>query len=92
MSDYFLKKGIYLKDNSNAILTITKVELSADLRHAKVFFTLIGASSETKILNFLNKNANLYKYEVGKKIRTKNIPNIRFIYDKMFGLNFKVNS
>ena len=92
MSDYFLKKGIYVDDSSSVILTITKVDLSSDLRHAKVFFTLIDNSSQSKIVEFLNQNSNLYKYVVGKKIRTKNIPNIRFIYDKMFGLNFKVNS
>ena len=92
MSDYFLKKGIYIDDNSSVTLTITKVDLSSDLRHAKVFFTLIDNSDQSKIVEFLNQNSNLYKYVVGKKIRTKNIPNIRFIYDKMFGLNFKVNS
>ena len=80
LSDYFLKKGIYVEDNSSVILTITKVDLSSDLRHAKVFFTLIDNSSESKIVEFLNQNSNLYKYVVGKKIRTKNIPNIRIIF------------
>ena len=44
-----------------------------------------------KIIDVLNKNSNQYKYIVGKKIRTKNIPNIRFIYDEMFLGDLKIN-
>ena len=92
MSDYFLKKGIYLDNNSNTIITITRVDLSQDLRHAKVFLTSMTDSSKKKeIIKLLNQNANQYKYIVGKKIRTKNIPKIRFFYDEMFGVELRVD-
>ena len=92
MSDYFFKKGIYLDSNSNTIITITRVDLSEDLRHAKVFLTsMTDSSKKEEIIKLLNQNANQYKYIVGKKIRTKNIPKIRFIYDEMFGVELKVN-
>jgi len=92
LSDYFFKKGIYLDSNSNTIITITRVDLSEDLRHAKVFLTsMTDSSKKEEIIKLLNQNANQYKYIVGKKIRTKNIPKIRFIYDEMFGVELKVN-
>ena len=92
MSDYFLKKGIYLDNNSNTIITITNVDLSEDLRHAKVFLTsMTDSSKKEEIIKLLNQNANQYKYIVGKKIRTKNIPKIRFFYDEMFGVELKVD-
>ena len=92
LSDYFTKKGLYLEDsNSNVIITITKVDLSEDLRHAKVFLTSIHNDKIKPLIDVLNKNSNQYKYIVGKKIRTKNIPNIRFIYDEMFLGDLKIN-
>tara|TARA_B110000116_G_C16553197_1_gene454058 strand:+ start:143 stop:421 length:279 start_codon:yes stop_codon:yes gene_type:complete len=92
LSDYFLKKGIYLDNNSNTIITITRVDLSQDLRHAKVFLTsMTDSSKKEEIIKLLNQNANQYKYIVGKKIRTKNIPKIRFFYDEMFGVELRVD-
>ena len=92
LSDYFLKKGIYIDSESSISLTITKIDLSRDLRYAKVFFTAINDSEDKeKIVAFLNKNSNLYKYVIGKKIRTKIIPSINFTYDKMFGMDFETD-
>tara|TARA_Y100001970_G_scaffold262247_1_gene346262 strand:+ start:511 stop:735 length:225 start_codon:yes stop_codon:yes gene_type:complete len=74
------------------MITISKVDLSEDLRHAKVFFTsMTDSSQKAQISDTLNNNANQYKYIVGKKIRTKNIPKIRFIYDEIFGVELTVN-
>ena len=79
-------------DNSTTIITITSVDLSEDLRHAKVYFTsMTDSSKKDEIENSLNLNSHQYKFIVGKKIRTKNIPKIKFIYDKMFGLELKVD-
>ena len=72
------------------MITITKVDLSEDLRHAKVFFTSItDESKKYELERFLNQSSKAYKYAVGKKIRTKNIPNFRFVYDLMFAVDFK---
>ena len=89
---YFLKKGVYIDTDSAVSLTITKIDLSRDLRYAKVFFTSIdSAKDKDKIAAFLNKNSNLYKYAIGRKIRTKVIPNINFVYDTMFGVEFETD-
>ena len=52
---------------------------------------MTNAFKKDEILNSLNLNSQQYKFIVGKKIRTKNIPKIKFIYDKMFGLELKVD-
>ena len=93
LSEYFLRKGIYVNSESASIITITKVNLSEDLKHAKVFFTSINhEEKKVDIEKYLNQNSNSYKYTVGKKIRTKNIPNFKFIYDNIFAIEFKVNN
>ena len=89
LSEYFLKKGVYI-DNTPSMITITKVDLSEDLRHAKVFFTSItDGAKKDELERFLNQSSKSYKYVIGKKIRTKSIPNFRFVYDLMFAVDFK---
>ena len=92
LSEHFLKKGIYININSPSVITITKIDLSEDLRYAKVFFTsMLDDEDRVDIEDHLNQNANSYKYIIGKKIRTKNIPNFRFVYDNVFATKFKAD-
>ena len=47
--------------NLNAILTITRVETSVDLKHAKIYFT---AFPEDKMIDVLNElNLNVYNIQ-----------------------------
>ena len=74
------------------MITITKVDLSDDLKHAKVFFTSITDDNRKEELeHLLNQSSKSYKYVIGKKIRTKSIPNLRFIYDQMFAVDFTIS-
>ena len=67
------------------MITITSIDVSPDLRHAKVFLTFINCSdSSDSIIKQLNKNAKNYKFIIGKEIRLKRIPNIRFYEDQMY--------
>jgi len=81
----FLRKGLYIDGLSNLMITITRVDVSPDLRHAKVFLTFIN-SRETSdiIIKQLNKKSNIYKFLIGKEIRLKRIPNIKFFEDQVF--------
>lgn len=85
LSDYFLKKGLYIDNHDNIILTITKIEISSDLTYAKVYLTTINSSVDQDLLiKHLNSNAKTYKFIIGKEVRIKKIPNLKFHYDKMF--------
>ena len=85
LSDLFLKKGIYIEGLSNLMITISNVDVSPDLRHAKVFLTFINCSnSSNTIIKRLNQNAKTYKFIIGKEIRLKRIPNIKFFEDYMY--------
>ncbi len=67
------------------MITITSVDVSPDLRHAKVYLTFINCSdSSSDIIKQLNKNSKNYKYIIGKEIRLKRIPNIRFTEDMIY--------
>ena len=62
--------------------------MSSDLRYAKVFLTTITNSIDrTLLIEYLNKHSKTYKFVVGKAIRIKKIPNLKFYYDKMFKID-----
>ena len=85
LSDIFLKKGLYLEGLDNLMITITTIDVSPDLRHAKVYLTFINCSDSSEvIIKKLNRNAKNYKFIIGKEIRLKRIPNIRFFEDTMY--------
>lgn len=65
-----------------AMVTITRVETSSDLRYAKIMLTVFPESEEKTVLDLLEKNAGDLQYELIKKLRTKPIPKIRFESDK----------
>ena len=66
--------------------------MSQDLRHAKVFITSIdNYDQQSELVDHLNKSASSFKFFIGKKIRTKNIPKLKFYYDNLFFGNVKVN-
>jgi ribosome-binding factor A len=75
-----LFKGI--KDPRIGLVTITGVDLSPDLRHAKVYFSALGNEQRKKeSLEALNHAAGWIRRELGQRIRMKYSPEIVFRVD-----------
>ena len=92
MSDHFIKKGVYVDSFKNIIITITKVELSSDLRYAKIFITTINTTlSNALLINALNRNSKAYKFIISKNLRIKKIPDLRFHYDNIYKNNLIID-
>jgi ribosome-binding factor A len=71
-----------LKDPRVGMITLTGVEVSPDLAHAKVFFTTLGdaealASSEKG----LKRAAGFLRSELGHRLKLRVTPELRFVYD-----------
>ncbi|MBI5683145.1 MAG: 30S ribosome-binding factor RbfA [Deltaproteobacteria bacterium] len=71
-----------VNDPRIGFITITKVVLSDDLRHAKVFFSALGTDEEreTSLLG-LQKASGYIKRGLAKRLDLKHIPEIMFRYD-----------
>ncbi|AGF46961.1 ribosome-binding factor A [Candidatus Kinetoplastibacterium desouzaii TCC079E] len=63
------------------ILTISKVNLSVDYAHAKVYFTVFGADPDTVELFLNNKSGWLYSC-LYKLLKIHTVPTLHFLYDK----------
>jgi ribosome-binding factor A len=72
-----------LKDPRLGFVTITNVEVSADLRHAKVFVSSLGAPEETsRSVEVLTGAAGFLRGELFKRVRLRLIPELSFKVDR----------
>jgi ribosome-binding factor A len=75
-----LYRGV--KDPRIGMITITGVDLSPDLHHAKVYFTSLGNDKrKQESLEALNHAAGWIRRELGQRIRMKYSPELVFRVD-----------
>jgi ribosome-binding factor A len=71
-----------LKDRRVGLVTITGVDMSPDLRHAKVYVSILGSQTEKDdSLQALNRAAGWIRHALGQRIRMKFLPEIEFRTD-----------
>ncbi len=71
-----------LKDPGVGFVTITRVELSKDIRNAKVLFSCLGGVEERERSQaVLGRSAGYIRGLIKKRFRLKVIPNLTFRYD-----------
>ncbi len=63
-------------------VTITNVQMTKDLKLAKVFISSINHNkTEDYILNFFNNRSKFIRGSLGKFITSKSVPELKFFYD-----------
>jgi ribosome-binding factor A len=67
---------------AGCLVTILRVETSKDLRHAKVWVSVMPAYLLSKAMERLKKNAGHLQFELNKRLSLKPLPRIRFVVDK----------
>ena len=71
-----------LKDPRVGFVTVTGVRTSADLRHARVFVSVLGAADEReRTLAGLRSSHGYLQERVAKELRLKRTPQLDFVYD-----------
>ncbi|MBM3262051.1 MAG: 30S ribosome-binding factor RbfA [candidate division Zixibacteria bacterium] len=74
-----------MKDPRLGFLTITAVDISTDLRHAKVFFSVLGTDKEKEqCRTTLEKAAGFVRSQLGRRVRMRHIPELLFRYDDSY--------
>ena len=69
--------------NISPLTSITKVEISADLKHAKVFVSVIGSEEERqKTMKTLETSAGFISSHSSKKVRMRYFPSLSFYLDR----------
>ena len=71
-----------LKDPRVGFVTVTAVETSPDLRHARVYVSVLGNPGERRrSLKALDNAHGFLQRRVGSELRMKNTPALQFVYD-----------
>lgn len=76
-----------IKDPRLGMVTVSDVRVSPDLSYAEVYFTLLvldDADKEEAVsqaVKILNEAAGFLKTQVGRAIKLRIVPNLRFHYD-----------
>jgi ribosome-binding factor A len=81
-----------LKDPRVGFVTVTAVETSPDLRHARVFVSVLGNPGEKRrSLKALESAQGYLQRRVGAELRMKNTPQIQFAYDETPDRGMRIN-
>ena len=67
--------------NTNPLITITRVDISPDLKRAIIFFTTIPDGKEADALIFLKRSGSEMRQFIKENARLKRIPNLDFMLD-----------
>ncbi|TMI79212.1 MAG: 30S ribosome-binding factor RbfA [Bacillati bacterium ANGP1] len=72
-----------MKDPRIGFVSVTDVELSMDLRHAKVFVSILGdAAAKAETMATLGNAQGFVRRELARRIRLRFIPAIHFKLDE----------
>lgn len=75
-----------LKDPRLGMVTVSAVKVSPDMGYADIYVTVMGSSLDDKpdeSIKVLNAAAGFLRGEVGRAIRTRVTPRLRFHYDEV---------
>ena len=69
---------------SSSTVTVTEVRVSPDLRYATAYVMTLGGIDFDEILPALNEAAWFFQQDIGKKVKMRTTPKVRFVKDDSF--------
>jgi len=81
-----------LKDPRIGFVTVTAVETSPDLRHARVFVSVLGNEQERQeSLAGLQRAHGVLQAEIARVTHMKRTPELKFVYDETVEKGMRIN-
>ena len=80
-----------IRDPRIGFCTIVRVDMSDDLRHAKIRVSIMGSESQQKsTLAGLKSASGFIRREIGSRIALRHTPEIVFVLDKSVEHSFRI--
>ncbi len=70
-----------LKDPRLAAASILEVQVTKDLSHARVYFSVLNPEDADDCLEALNRAGGFMQREIGKRLKARITPKLSFVYD-----------
>jgi ribosome-binding factor A len=77
-----------VKDPRIGMVTITAVEVTGDMAHAKIFYSAAKQSDTTQ--QGLEKSAGFLRTQLGKRMLLRTVPQLHFVYDSSIDNGMKM--
>jgi len=77
-------------DDLTGIVTVTRVEVTADLSEVKVYISAVGQETD-EVLEILNKNIYEIQGRLNKQLVMRKLPRIAFVPDERSQVAEKIN-
>jgi ribosome-binding factor A len=83
---------LHVKDPRIGMVTVTAVEVSPDLSHAKIFFThLAGTEQSATAVEALQHTAGYLRSELAHRLKLYSVPQLHFAYDDSIESGLKLS-
>lgn len=72
-----------IRDPRVATVTLTGANVSKDLRHARIFFNILGGQADKQeVLAGLRSATGFIRSKVGRELSLRYVPTLEFFYDE----------
>jgi ribosome-binding factor A len=80
-----------LNDPRIGFVTLTSVDTSPDLSHARVYVSVLGTESErAETLAALGSAHGLFQKAIGRELRMKRTPTLQFVFDESIDRGMRI--
>jgi ribosome-binding factor A len=81
-----------LKDPRIGFVTVTAVDTSPDLRHARVYVSVLGSDDEREhTLAGLRSSHGVLQTQIARELRMKRTPTLEFVYDESIDRGMRIS-
>ena len=81
-----------LKDPRVGFVTVTAVDTSPDLRHARVYVSVLGDERErSETLEGLGSSTGYLQATIAREVRMKRTPTLEFVHDDSIDQGFRIS-
>jgi len=76
------------------MFSILKCDVTADLKHAKVYISIFSTNNEKKLATFaaIERSAGFVRHELALIMRMRTVPELHFIFDDSMEYSDKINN
>ncbi len=71
-----------VRDPRVGMVTLTSVDVSPDMSHAKVFFTILDSGKKDETAKGLQRAASFLRSQLSRRMSMYTTPELRFVYDE----------
>ena len=80
-----------IKHKTLGFITVTGAKVTDDLRNATIYLSVLNTDESQKTLKKLNASASFVKSELGRRLKMKYIPNLKFKIDESIEYGRKID-